>query len=110
MSESRIRINIETGEVEITGSEAFVEKTVGRIDAIITKLRANTEVAAGQPNAKKTKTPKEGIRGGSSLHDFLQQKQVPADNHQQTVTAIVYYLTKQSGNEDCSLQDIEKSY
>ncbi|MGI9485960.1 MAG: hypothetical protein ACR2RF_08795 [Geminicoccaceae bacterium] len=65
---TRLKINLSTGEFEVEGSEAFVERYVERIDALFAKLASgkNTAPALTEPSSTSdsaTVSPNRSVNG-----------------------------------------------
>jgi hypothetical protein len=72
MADSRIRLNVSTGELELEGSEAFIAKYDASIGEMLLRLRHAPERAtAGGAGGEKSGLPPEGTAaGGVETLDF----------------------------------------
>lgn len=101
-----VRINVQTGEVEVRGSEQFVEKLLPVAHALV----ATRAPAAGQnvPEIRTATKPRaEQTGNGFSFADFLASKKLDRNAPgEHAMTAIVFYLTKVRGAESASTEQI----
>jgi hypothetical protein len=101
-----VRINVQTGEVEIRGTEHFVEKLLPIAHALV-GMRAPITGQGATNTGAATKSRTEQSGNGLSFADFLASKKLgrnaPAEH---AMTAIVFYLTKVRGAESASTEQI----
>lgn len=101
MSEDRINVTVEIGNVKVTleGPRDFVEAEVRRLTANV----VNSPLGESERSVPSSDIPKrpQGER------DFLSQKE--PKGHAEIVAALAFYLTEQ-GSEEFTEQDIRRAY
>jgi hypothetical protein len=102
MSEDRINVAIEIGNVRVTleGPRDFVESEVRRLTATVTPSH-NSRVQSRVPQADAL------AEGAVSERDFLVEK--TPKGHAEIVTALAFYLTEH-GQKEFTDQDIRRAY
>ncbi len=104
-----VRLNPTTGEVEISGSEQFVEKTLESLESLLAKFGTRVAKSRDDRLAKEEANPKADLTE-TTLAKFIADKELPRNNHQVTTTAFFYYLTKEKGQSDASNDEVLKCY
>jgi hypothetical protein len=100
-----VRINVQTGEVEIHGTEQFVERLLPVAQSFVSAAPgAGTKRADPAILSASAST---GPSGTISFRDFLASKGLDRNTpSERAVTAIVYYLTKIKGAESATTEQI----
>ena len=98
-----VRINVQTGEVEVWGTEHFVERLLPVAHALVA---SSTTVPAKRADPQ-TATQPGDLSGDTSFPHFLKSKNLDRNTPgERAITAIVYYLTKVCGAESATTEQI----
>lgn len=113
--QSSVRLNIRSGELEVSGTEAFVERLIAIMPDLFTTMSASLRNVPPPDIGKSTTVhglDEEELNGDKpSLARFIAEKRLLKDSpHEDLVTAFVYYLTKLKKSESCGSSDIILCY
>jgi uncharacterized protein YjhX (UPF0386 family) len=106
-SHSNVRVNLRTGEFEVSGSEEFIEKMLERLPTLIATAEPEPDDSDdddddGDENG--------GRKGRLTLDAFVEKYKVESQNNQTRALAFVYFLTKIQRNTSCSVDEIRKCF
>ena len=59
MADARVRLNLASGEIEIQGSEEFVERQLSNLESLISTLSHNNRLQTQSPSSPEDKADKE---------------------------------------------------
>jgi hypothetical protein len=103
--EAVVRVNPHTGEIEVRGSEEFVERMLPTARALAELKLAAAAAATNNLPSQNDVTP-ENV-GAVSLSDFIRDKGLGrATSGEDAMTAFLYFLTKVQGLESATKDDI----
>lgn len=101
-----MRVNPHTGEIEVRGSEEFVERMLPTALALAEhKLTSSTGVTPSiRPNQDGVPAP---ASGAASLSDFIRDKGLGrATSGEDAMSAFLYFITKVQGAESATKDEI----
>lgn len=99
-----VRINSQTGEVEVRGTEDFVARLLPIAHALLASRPATVTTADSHiAVAQSVSEPSQGMSFGDFLASKKLDRNTPAER---AMTAIVYYLTKIRGAESITIEQI----
>jgi hypothetical protein len=110
MSESAsVRINTLTGEIEVRGSENFVEKMLPEAHVLLAKqLTAGLNPSKpGSPILPIVPETTQPLRDGMSFSEFIQSKKIDRNTKgEDAMTAFVFFLTNIQGLESATTEQL----
>ena len=112
---SSVRLNVRTGELEVSGTEEFVERIVGTVPALFATLSESLRHMPKPPDRDKVirndNGDEEEDSGPPSLAKFIAEKKLTkGSSHEDLVSAFVYYLTKVKRSESCGTAEVTLCY
>jgi hypothetical protein len=111
--QAMVRVNLHTGELEVRGSEEFVERMLPTARAIV-EMKINALPASPPTLPPQSERLPAGHGSALSLSDFIREKGLTrATSGEDAMTAFLYYLIKEqraeSGTKDQILALFEQA-
>ncbi|MCC6503675.1 MAG: hypothetical protein IT362_11150 [Deltaproteobacteria bacterium] len=117
MNNTKVKINFKTGEMELEGTEIFVQAQLEKLDVIvslmgqfseITEEEAVEEAVTEAEEEKLLKTGEQGLEIPGTFGEWLHKfKGDLSDSDKALITA--YYVQKQNEGNDFKTSDVNKS-
>ena len=102
----RIKINLQSGEIEVEGDKEFVKKEIIELlEKLETKYIPEKNVQAVSEQSDETKELLETEKQKIYIKDFVVQKD--PKNAQEAIVVMAYYLSKFENKETFSAEDLK---
>lgn len=113
MADTRVRINLASGEIEIQGSEEFVERQLSNLESLISTLSYNNRLQTQSPSSPEGKVDKETTTTTTEpqLPDTFGEwlNQFPDDiNDSEKALIAAYYIQMKSADNEFKTFEVNK--